>query len=456
MINKLKCVIREIISTPYSEYYYKFQLKPLIKIYPITHFSKDKVLQNILYINTLDYRGGAAKSTYRLFKRAKQQGLKAKLLVSRSYKKEPDIIVLEKKSTWQQKCLYDYQDKQSLLDFFHLPSLDLTKNIHVQQADILHLQNLHGDYFTPFALPKLSAHRPVVWTLRDMQSITGHCAHSFDCDKWETGCGNCPNLLVYPPIEKDTTNLLWNIKKEIYASSFLNIVCPSNWLKQKVEKSILKNQNISLIYNGVDSTVFRPIPKGIAREKLNLPKDKIIFLFVADGGRNNYWKGGSYLEEVYKYFNNKPEILFINLGGADTGYAKDNWLNTPYTEDESQIALYYAAADLFIYPSLADTCPLVVLEAQACGTPVVAFRTGGIPELIKHGTTGYIAEYKNTRDFICGILFFLNDATKLKIAQSDSSKHISDSFTHEKTFKEYLRLYDQNIEQRKSGKYAGM
>lgn len=405
---------------------------------------------NVLHINTLDVQGGAAKVAFRLQGLLKRCGYQSRSLVSQALSNDEYVETLDVIHSIKQRLLRQAEQDLGWLDFFHLASLRIKDLDIFKQADVVHLHNLHGYYFSPFALPELTALKPTVWTLHDMQAITGHCAHSFDCDRWLTGCGNCPDLNIYPAISKDTSAFLWETKKKIYANSYLTIVCPSKWLKDKVDRSILGNKDVRLIYNGIDNSVFRALDKRVARAELNLPQDKKILLFNAHGGTDNYWKGGSYVNEAFLYLRDRQDVLFLNAGVKQSS-AKvhdESWADIPYTSDETILAKYYAAADLFIYPSLADNCPLVVLESMACGTPVVAFNTGGIPELVKHLNTGFLADYKNAGDFIKGIELFIDDSGRLSCAQQAATVAIEKDFTLQKMTEKYISLYQEAVRSR--------
>lgn len=418
---------------------YKTQLSSCI-VTPVQSPKPNKVT-NILQINTLDCIGGAAKVAFRLNNSLIDKGYNAKILVDRALSDSDKIEVLVRHNSKLQKLLWNAQHKTAWLDFFHLASQDIKELDIFKQCDVLHLHNLHGNYFSLFTLPALTTIKPTIWTLHDMHAITGHCAHSFDCDKWLNGCGKCPYLNTYPNIPKDTSEFLWENKKYIYDRSRMTIVCPSNWLRSKVEKSILHGKDIRLIYNGIDETVFIRDDVESARKKLNLPTDKTILLFSAHGGAENYWKGGEFLSRAYNSLSHRDDLLFVNLGGHIGKQINKNWIDIPYVSDEHIMALYYSAADIFVYPSLADNCPLVVLEAMSCGTPVIAFNTGGIPELVRHLETGYLAKYKDTDDFIKGILLFADNPELRASAANQGQLDVSNRFTIRKMTNEYIKLY---------------
>lgn len=396
----------------------------------------------ILHINTLDNKGGAARIAHNLHDYINQSGRHSEMIVDRAVTDQDDTDIIQRDFSEQQRLLWYAQKNMGWLDFFNLATFKIKDMAQFKNSDILHLHNLHGGYFSYFALPELSALKPTVWTLHDMQAITGHCGCSLECEKWLTGCGDCPDLSIYPGIERDTTSFLWETKRKIFEKSDLTIVCPSNWLKNIVEKSILKEKDIRLIHNGIQTDVFKMQEQEKARRYLGLPRDKKILLFCAEGGTGNFLKGGNYLVQAYEALKHRADLFFVTIGGNKDD-TKENWLNIDYIHDTWRLAQYYAASDLFVYPSLAESFGLVVGEAMACGTPAVAFSVGGIPEIVNHMETGYLAEYKDAADFIKGILYFIDDPEKLKKAGQKASLDIHENFSLQKMINEYLALYEE-------------
>ncbi len=412
-----------------------------LKKYPKVKPDKQKP-ENILHINTAVGRGGAAKVAYEfLCRNLNNKGYKSSILTSTNYgESSENITEIKTKNITLHKMLHRCSKKEGLLDFYNLESFNIPEYEFFKNADVVHLHNLHGGYFSPFVLPYLTSLKPTVWTLHDEQAFTGHCSYAFGCKKWLTGCGDCPDLNFYPKIKKDTTDFLLQTKKKIYDYSNFTIACTSNWLAGRVKQSILGNKKIKVIYNGIDENVFTPTAKPYARKMLGLPLNKKILLFSASGSHKNPQKGGKYLIETYKRLRNKNDYLFINLG-ADKPGEKKNWLDIPYITDEKHLALYYSAADLFIYPSMAEVFGLVVAEAMACCTPVVAFNNTAMPELINHMQTGYLAENKNVEDFIEGIKTFMENDNLRKNAGISSRERVELKFTLDRMINEYIELY---------------
>lgn len=410
-------------------------------------FKKKRESLNIVYLSTFDNKGGAALVAFRLHREYNRQGYNSVMLVGEKLSGDKNVIRIRDagdnpflRASWMGGLQY----------WNYLSSFDIANREEFKEADVLHCHNLHGDYFNYFALPGLTRLKPAVWTLHDMQAVTGHCAFSLDCGKWETGCGDCPMLDAYPRLEKDRTDLLWREKKDVFSRSDIDIVVPSKWLYDIVKKSILSDKKVHLIYNGIDTDVFRPLGRKEARKKFKIPPEKLVLITSASGGTKNPQKGGQFLLEALRKISHRKDILVVSIG--DTDYDPEikgiEWISTGHVFDESEVAWWYSVADIFLYPSLADNCPLSILEALACELPVVTFRTGGIPELVRHMKTGYIADYKDTEQFVKGIELFLDDRELREAAGKKARHDVQRSFTLEKMADAYLDLYYEVIKRR--------
>lgn len=438
--------IKKLFRNFYTEYCFNNLFKGLEKEIKTTP-AKGKDLKNILYINTLAGKGGAARIAYDgLCKGVRNKGFSSDIYVNENFAQDDKKVHLIKKlAPKEQKLLLNAQYKNSWLDFFFFQSFEISKTEVFKRADLVHFHNLHGGYFSPFAIAHLSKLKPAVWTLHDQQAFTGHCACVFDCEKWKTGCHDCPDIENYPGILNDTSAFLYEIKKKIYQNSGLTIVAPSKWLLNMVKESILGHFDIKLIYNGVNPNIFKNINKNEARDKLDLPKDKKILLFSALTGLDDPLKGGEFIKTAYEELKN-DDILFICTGGKEKREINENFFEFEYIADENELALFFAASDLFIYPALTDNCPLSVLESMSCGTPVISFKTGGIPELVQHLESGYIADYKDKNDFVNGIKTLLNSEELLKKCSHQAREIVLTEFTIDLMLEKYMELYYETIE----------
>ncbi len=401
---------------------------------------------NILHINTLECSGGAAKVALRLCLAQRDCGHISQILVG---KKESDSSYSHWLPPKLDESLSEHFKKQGLLYYDIQGSHFLAENKLVQAADILHLHNLHGGYFNPFSLLLLGRLKPIVWTLHDMQAITGHCAHSIACKKWKSGCDNCADLDIYPKLEVDSAAKLWNDKKFIYDHVPFHVITPSHWLENKVKESILASHPLETIPNGVDTSIFKPHDKYEARKRLGLPAEAFIVGGVASGGALvNKWKGGRYTIEALKaLFKKVDDSFYVSVGNPvhETCW-NGHLLNLPVVDSEEKMAWIYSALDLYLMTSVAENFPLVLLEALACGVPVLSFSTGGIPEIISHGVNGLIVEYCNQVEFCRALLALSKNRQLLRYFALNARDRAVSLFAHDKIVSKYEQSYRNYME----------
>jgi glycosyltransferase involved in cell wall biosynthesis len=399
---------------------------------------------SIVHINTHDVAGGAAKVAWRLVESQRETGHNSNMLVSNKksssgysfeFSEKPDMSI-------QNQCRSKGQ-----IDYEFYGSYDLIKNPLVQSADVLHLHNLHGRYFNLFSLSVLSHAKPIVWTLHDMYPITGHCVHSFNCDKWQNGCGDCPFLRVTYALPVDTSAQLLEDKKLIYDHSYLQIVTPSHWLKSKVEKSILGNHPVELIYNGINTNTFRPYDKKESRKIFGIPTDAFVIGSVANGGAlQNQWKGSHYSQAVLDILRDKLNCVFVNIGSSCE--SKDRQIiNIPHISDENKLAQAYSVLDVFLYTPIADNCPLVVIESLACGVPIVTFGVGGVPELVRDGRDGYILNYRDVMGLVQSLEKLAKNRNLCDEFGSNARQWAISKFEHKLIADQYLNLYQRCLQE---------
>ncbi|MBI4445108.1 MAG: glycosyltransferase [Acidobacteria bacterium] len=355
---------------------------------------------NVLKILMSDYDmcGGAGIAMYRLHAALHQAGINSRILCGRKTLDSPSILEIPRNRLMRgiEQQLARLSLRLGLNDVhcvssFGIPRLEVFKN-----CDLLHIHGLHTNFFSYLALPRLTQLKPTIFTLHDMWGLTAHCAYPFECDRWKSGCGKCPHLDTHPAVKRDATRLGWKLKSRVYRNSQMVLVAPTRWLISQVAQGLLARFPACWIPNGIETEIFKPLDRDECRALLGLPTTKRILLF-ATAQLKDQRKGGDLLlralqmlplrllrETLLLRFGAKPQAAptGLNMKTVDLGYLSYDRLK----------AMAYSAADVFVFPTRADNMPLVIQESLSCGTPVVSFRVGGVPEMVRHGQTGLLAD----------------------------------------------------------------
>jgi glycosyltransferase involved in cell wall biosynthesis len=275
-------------------------------------------------------------------------------------------------------------------EFFDYPGTHSLLTLPGFRPELVHLHNLHAEYFDLTYLPELSATLPVTMTLHDEWTYTGHCAYTMGIERWRTGCGGCPDLDIYPRIDRDGTHQNWLAKQAIYEVSRLYVSAPSRWLLDRARQSMLAPGVVDwrLIPNGVNRAQFRPMDRDVARDLLGLPRDPLILVFTANFVSTNRFKDFDTVATAARLVAQRlpdAQLLLIALGGEapaeHIGNAELRFL--PYETSRDRVAAYYQASDVYLHAANADTFPTTILEALSVGRPVVATAVGGIEEQVR-------------------------------------------------------------------------
>lgn len=325
---------------------------------------------------------------------------------------------------------------------FRFPGTYRLPDLLPSPPDIVQAHNLHGNYFDLRALPWLSRQVPLVLTLHDSWLLSGHCGHSFDCDRWMTGCGQCPDLSIYPSIRRDGTASNWKRKRSIYARSRLHVASPSRWLLDRVERSMLAPAiaESRMIPNGVDLTIFQPKSREGARQRLGIPLAARVLLCAGSGIRDNRFKDYRTLLAAAAAVGEEADssdLILIVLGDDQPPerVGRIQVRSVPFEPSAERVAEYYSASDLYLHAARAETFPLTIIEALACGTPVVATDVGGIPEQIKdletHGAseaTGVLVAAEDSEQLARAVLPLLRQPELARQLGDNAARDARDRF----------------------------
>ena len=413
----------------------------------------------ILHICTQDY-GGAGIAAHRLHLGLKSIGVQSKMLVLHRSSSDSDVVKFVQhnnilKRQWNKvrnKLIssefnaYKNTRPQGLEIFTDDRSIyTVSKHLLVQEADIIHLHWIADMVnYTEFFPNIINKH--VVWTLHDMNPFTGGCHYAGDCKKYETGCSTCPQLG-----SKDLNDLskkIWMRKEISYKEQKIHVVTPSKWLADCARHGqLFKNFKVDVISNSLPTSIFTKRDKQYSRELLGLPREKALILFGAQSA-TNVRKGASYLIKALMLLNNKVDkfnIALVILGSNSSTFLKD--VEFPIyslgtIHDELLLSVCYSAADMFVLPSLEDNLPNAVLESMACGTPVIGFNIGGIPDMLRQGETGILAQVRNTEELAEQIKWMINHPEECEQMGINAQRVVEQKYTLEIQAKRYRELYN--------------
>lgn len=406
----------------------------------------------IIHLNFSDISGGAARAAYRIHHSLLKKGIDSQMWVNKA-----------KSNDWTVKEPFNYYEKginefrTRLINYsivkmlktenkiIHSPSIlpsSWLKHINNSNADVVHLHWTQNEMLSIKDISKIS--KPIVWTLHDMWAFCGS-EHYTNDNRWIEGYypHNRPNYETGFDLNRWT----WQRKRKYWKNS-IQIITTSRWLANCVKKSkLMHNWPVSVIPTPIDTVYWRPLDKKVARKKLNLPIDVPLILFGADSNLNDPRKGYDLLLSALGNLKKNSSAKKFEL--VVFGHDKPNsptYFDFPIhymgkLHDDEALKTVYSAADLTIVPSRQDNLPNVVIEAQACGSPVVAFDVGGLPDIIKHQKTGYLAKPFDTKDLANGISSILLNY-ELGEFKKYSLENIISNFNEKKIAQSYLNIYE--------------
>ena len=413
-------------------------------------------------MSTKDIRGGAARAAYRLHCGLCGQGYDSSMFVAHCDSDDPSVTsyvppmdfpsglrrVLRRGLIWRDFRRYE-SSRPSCHDAFTDSRSEYGVALLKQlpSCDLINLHWIAGfvDYRSFFA--RVPSHIPIVWTLHDMNPFTGGCHYDEDCGRFVEGCGGCPQLGSNDL--RDLSRQIWRRKRNIFQQiepDTLHIVTPSLWLTEEAKRSSLLGRfPISVIPYGLDTDIFSPQDPSIARAVLEVPQSARVVLFVADSA-DNWRKGFVLLSEALSELTELPNLFLISLGGGKLALNSHiDHLHLGHTDNDRLLSFAYSAADVFVISSLQDNFPNTVLEALACGTPVVGFSVGGIPEMVRSRVTGLLAP-PGDEHALAGDIASLLENDELRTEMSANCRRVAiEEYSLEIQANRYIKLYETLI-----------
>jgi glycosyltransferase involved in cell wall biosynthesis len=401
----------------------------------------------ILIVNSDDGKGGAATACKRLHIALLQQGYDSKLLVinqtsalSQTYSFIANESSLNRFIRKIRQRILNVRFRRQYKDkpdghYLHTPTpsvFDIKNHELYEWADVINLHWVSSfiDFSKFFSDKNI---KPVVWTLHDMNPFTGGCHYSENCECFKVDCMDCPQLSNK---YKNYNHQNWEKKSKSNLSN-LSIITPSQWLSnQSMQSSLFGKQQHSVIKNAIDCHVFKIYEKAFCKKLFNIPLSNKVIMFIAQKASFRI-KGISYLLEIINDF--KENVTIVVVGQLENSLEYKNVISLGTIQDEQLLALVYNAANVMVLPSLADNSPNVIIESLSCGTPVVAFEVGGIPELIINGENGFLVEKENTQSLFENI----NKALEFDWNNVEISEKAHALYNYEKQAKAYYEVFEK-------------
>ncbi|HCN84909.1 MAG TPA: glycosyl transferase family 1 [Sphingobacteriaceae bacterium] len=413
----------------------------------------------VTLINTSDSGGGAALACRRLMKALTLKDIDVDMLVQKKTSYETHIHVNQEHLLGKLKVQYDFlserlpfiafHEKDRSVRFAFSPAnsgTDITAHHTISNADLLHLHWTNSGFLSIDNLKQvLNLKKPVIWTLHDMWTFTGGCHYTGSCEHFIHQCGNCPFLK--DPGENDISHKGWLKKKSLYdqAGNIVFVTC-SKWLADVAKKSsLLSGFRIETIPNPIDTTIFSPKDKADIRAKWNINPAAKIILFGAANIMDRR-KGIRYLVDALTRFKGAyqdDKDVEIVIFGKNKSFNAEKLPfrvhNLSVISSQSDMAEIYSMADVFVLPSLEDNLPNTIMESMACGTPVVAFNTGGIPDMIDHQQNGYLAKYQDANDLALGMQWVFDNHDRG--ISANARRKVAENFSNDIVADKYIALY---------------
>lgn len=397
----------------------------------------------------MDINGGAEKTAWDLHRRYRALGHESYLAVG--IKRSDDPHTIELGSAWLRRSPARFVlsgEAFGVQGAGHPASRHLRERVG-SDWDIAHLHNLHGRYFDLAAIPELARVAPTILTMHDMWLLTGHCAHPFGCARWETGCGSCPDLTIYPAARFDFTKRNLARKQQfVAAADGMLVTSPGQWLLDILDTSFLGGLPRVHMPNTVDTSIFYPGDQRAARTTLGLPLDAPILMFPARLLEPpSPFKGQPLFVDAMRTLaaDGVTGIAFGDVTTVDTEATGIHIL--PATFDERVLADGYRAADVVVMPSQAETSGIALLEAMACGRPVVATHVGGIGEVVEDGVTGFLVAREDREGLIAACRALLASPEQ-RARFGEAGRRAASSYELTTVADRWLKLYASLIMER--------
>ncbi|MGE0660721.1 MAG: glycosyltransferase family 4 protein [Reyranellaceae bacterium] len=412
----------------------------------------------VLHLSTFDAGSGAARGSLWLHEALARRNVTSSMIVAKKIGDDDSIKALpDRFSRMAARLRMRLDDFPTRLyasteeSFWTLGLLPSRFDRVVEKAapDIIHLHWVGAGFLPIAAMKRFSC--PIVWTLRDMWSFTGGCHYTAGCERYREGCGACPQLRSNRL--NDISRVVWRHKQKHWRDLDLWLVPISRWLGECASSSaLLGHYPVEVIPNGLDVSTFSALDRTAARSAWNLPSNRPIAVYGAINATQDPRKGFNELIEGLRALGKEQrarDLLLLVFGDLRSGDMPDCGIETRhvgFVEDNRRLAELYASADVAVMPSLQEAFGKTLIEAMACGTPVVAFDSGGPRDIVTHCVDGYLARPFDPNDLARGILWCLDAVAAGEGIRAAAREKVLSEFDIEVVATRYHALYQRILD----------
>lgn len=381
-------------------------------------------------------------------------GVSSKHFVWEQDRQEEDVVSLHGKLLRKVNRLTRGVEKVlSLQSQLYSNGMHMRRMEAFREADLVHYHIIHSGFLSMQSLPAMTAEKPSLWTLHDPWAMTGHCIHPFSCQRWKTGCGQCPDLKTDFAIQHDTTALNFRLKRMAYRRSNFEILVASSWMENMVRQSpLMDDVPVHKVPFGLDLDFFKPGDQAAAKARLGIEPHRLVLCFRSVV---NDFKGLQYVIEALDRLQTQVPICLLTLN--DKGRIekfKDRFqvVELGWTNDDSVMQDVYSATDLFLMPSLADSFGLMAVEAMACGKPTICFEGTALPEVVFTPEAGLAVPSRDSVALAAAMERLIGDPQE-RLARGARSRQLAEQHYDIRLQAERMvDVYERVVQGRQSGK----
>ena len=331
----------------------------------------------------------------------------------------------------------------------YFETYDLIYNKLFLYSDIVHLHLIHNYMFNINLLPLMSKLKPIVWTLHDRWLLSGHCTHSFDCDKWKDKCGDCQYLDTLFKMKKDNTAFNFEIKRDIIERSNISFIVASKWMYDKVKESpICKNKRVYLIPFGINQNIFKPIDIAESKKELGIDEYSFVIMFRSD---KSEFKGLDIIKKSLRYIKSRKKITLITVfekGLLEEFKDKYKIIEYDFVKDDYQLIKLYQACDIFLMPSRQEAFGMMAIEAMSCGKTVLALEGTALPDTINSPECGIACKEE---EYTEKLQYLIDNPNELIERGKKSLEFAKENYSKEVYVERIIDVYKEVMENHKIG-----